>query len=1854
MKTITPKNVAKLLFFVLILLSQKLFSQCPTPPGNQSSFGAGSWIGYVYNAVNTSNPPTNAFTTTYRGYITQPEIFNLDLGTGALSGSNLCGTYTDQFSIRFKMTQNFPAGNYSFEVGGDDGYRLSFDGGATFPISNWNEHSYTSSTGTYYLSGNVNLVLEYFEQGGSSRISFSYANCTHPSTAPTAITGTNSICSGSSTTLTATGGTIAATGIYQWGTGTIGNNIISGQTGASITVSPTTNTTYWVRRVDPAPCASNTAGISQTVSVVNVSTAPTSISGITTICLGNSTTLTASGGSLGSNGTYEWGTGYTAGLNIIPGATSSTLTVNPTTTTGYWVRRVDSTPCSTSTTAAATTVNVNTPPGDQTTYGSNSWIGYVYSGLDASNPPSNIATATYRGYITQPEIFDYDLNNGSVSGGNLCGTYADQFFIRYKMTRNFTAGYYTFTVGGDDGYRLSLDGGATFLISNFVDHSYASSTSSTIYLNGNIDLVLEYYEQGTYSRLSFNYTSCTNFSTAPTGISTSTSLCYGSGGTTLTATGGYAAPGATYQWGTGNVVGVNPIAGVTYNGYYVNPATTTTYWVRRIDGAPCNLVTDGFVQTITVATRSTQPTNITPNTTICAGNNVTLTASGGTLGTNGVYEWGTGYNAGVNIISGQSGSSITVSPTSTTGYWVRRVDSAPCNIATGHITTTVTVNNTSTAPTGITGSTSLCYGSGGTTITAIGGSAASGATYQWGIGNVVGTNPIGGINYNGYYINPTTTTTYWVRRVDGSPCNQATAGYVFTVNVATRSTQPTNITPNTTICSGNSITLTASGATLGTNGVYEWGTGYSAGVNTISGQSGASITVSPNSTTGYWVRRVDSAPCNISTGHITTTITVNNASTAPTSITGAGAAACAGGSYTLTAIGGTAAAGSTYQWGTGNIVGTNTITGNGASITVSPTTTTTYWVRRYDPSCTSYTGGITTTVTITAPPGDPAIFGNNIWNVYGYSTADITLASTVYAGYYSVNTLNFDTQSGTNSWNSSASPSSSSGWSGCTVPVDNFTFVAKRKGFPCGTYTIAMQNWDDAAQFYLNGILIWSNGNWSGIGNYNLVIGSYSLDSTSEIEVRIREGAGAANLSFTLINTNVASTAPTAISGTVALCPGSNTTLTAFGGTLGTTGSYEWGTGSIVGTNPILGQTSSSINVSPTSDTTYWVRRIDSLCGNTTSGITQLVTITAPTVAGTISTTATTICRNTSPNAITLTGNTGNVVKWQYANDSGFTSGVTDIAVTSTTLSGTTIGNLSATRYFRAVVQNGSCTIAYTPSLGIIVPTAVTYNGSWSGTPSSTTPVIISSNLSLNNNLNVCSCQITNNAVVTVGANVSLIIHNDLSIASTASLIIENNGSLVQVSDTASDIGNVIFKRNTTPLKQYDYTYWSSPLLNQTLNQLGSPSLFYAFNPSINNWSSATSSTIMAAAKGYISRVPNNLNFSNPQILSVIFTGIPNNGVISTPIIKSTGTFNLIGNPYPSAIDIDAFLLDPANTGVVNGTIYLWTHNTAIANTIPGTDIYNYTRDDYAKYNITGGVKTAAAAVTGGSEPTGKIAAGQGFFIEANSSLGTGTYSATFRNNMRLVNNNDQFFRINPANSGNAPVSGAIQKNRVWLNISNTTGAYDETLVGYITGATNGFDNLYDGKTFPAGNVVSIYSLFDSGDYSIQGRALPFNPDDIVPLGITTTIGGDFSINLEKFDGLFHNQDVYLLDKSTGLYHNLKSGGYNFNITSGTYDDRFELRFTDGTSLGTANPVVTENNITIIRVAKHLEISADNISIDKIQLFDLLGKNLYHVKDINATEFKTSDLNIATQIIIAKITLDNGQVISKKVLFNKE
>jgi hypothetical protein len=530
-----------------------------------------------------------------------------------------------------------------------------------------------------------------------------------------------------------------------------------------------------------------------------------------------------------------------------------------------------------------------------------------------------------------------------------------------------------------------------------------------------------------------------------------------------------------------------------------------------------------------------------------------------------------------------------------------------------------------------------------------------------------------------------------------------------------------------------------------------------------------------------------------------------------------------------------------------------------------------------------------------------------------------------------------------------------------------------------------------------------------------------------------------------------------------------------------------------------------------------------------------------------------------------------------------------------------------------------------------------TWDGTaWSnGQPTSGTKAILDADYSTGTqgNLLGCKCQINTGKTLTIDPATYAIIESDLQ--SSGTIVVENTGSLVQRNDFAVNSGNLIVKRTTAPMKLYDYTYWSSPVGGQTLTNLSpqtSPDRYYAFNPTIGNWQFTLGSTVMAPGKGYIVRSPETFT-TTPTVYNGQFAGSNNNGFIQTPIAIGTSTWNLIGNPYASAIDASAFLGFSSNIGLISGTIYLWTHNTPLANNV-------YTINDYAVYNALGGVGTAAVNLgVNNTIPTGKIASGQGFFVQ-----GLASGNATFNNTMRVAGNNAEFFR----NQSVTTSESGLERNRIWLNLSNTQGAFKQTLVGYVQNATNDLDRDFDGTTLNAGNVINFYSLCQNQLLAIQGRALPFDENDSIPLGYSSTLAGQFSISLENFDGLFTGlSGIYLEDKQLNVIHNLKTTPYTFTTATGTFNSRFVLRFTNQT-LG--NTDFTEDVDWVVSVQNHqISLFSNRENIVSVTVYDLLGRSLLSAKDIYRTTYQTAPIR-SQQALIVKVAFENGVTETRKVV----
>ncbi|MDQ3192378.1 MAG: hypothetical protein M3Q58_12365, partial [Bacteroidota bacterium] len=726
-------------------------------------------------------------------------------------------------------------------------------------------------------------------------------------------------------------------------------------------------------------------------------------------------------------------------------------------------------------------------------------------------------------------------------------------------------------------------------------------------------------------------------STAPTSASASPATICPGGSSNLTVNGGSLGTGASWQWFSTSCGGISVGSGASIS---VTPAATTTYFVRA-EGT-CN--TSACVSvTVTVSSNSTAPTSATASAaTICSGNSSTLTVNGGSLGVGASWEW---YSASCGGTAVGSGSSVTVSPTATTTYFVRAVGA--CN-TTSCVSVTVTVDQNSTAPTSATASpTAICPG-GSSTLTVNGGSLGTGASWQWYSTSCGGTAVGSGATI---LVSPTTTTTYFVR-AEGTCNNTICQSVAVTVN--SLSTDPTSISASaTTICEGNSTTLTVNGGSTGTGANWEW---YSSTCGGSIVGSGASITVSPTTTTTYFVRAVGT--CNTS---LCTNITINveSNSVAATSANATPAILCNGNSTTLTLSGGSLGTAANWEWYSGSCGGTPV--GSGASVSISPTATTTYFVRAEGTCNNTICQSITVTVNTlstdpTAANATPLVIcdGNS-------STLTVTGGSLGTGA-------NWEWFSG-----SCAGTAVGTGTSISVSPTSTTTYFVRSEGTCnntlCEQVTVTVESLStdpisitesassvctgNSVTLTVNGGTLGTGADWewySGSCNGTPVGTGSSVTLTvtgnTTYFVNAVGSCNTTNCVQTTITTIPGTTLPTTLTpSTNPVCPGDVVTITMTGEALEAGANWAWYSGSCGGTSEGTGN---SLTVNPTITTTYFVRAEGGSCGNSACESIIVNVNTESTAVSSIDATSNSVCAGSSVTLDALGGTLGTGADYQW------------------------------------------------------------------------------------------------------------------------------------------------------------------------------------------------------------------------------------------------------------------------------------------------------------------------------------------------------------------------------------------------------------------------------------------------------------------------------------------------------------------------------------------------------------------------------------------------------------------------------
>lgn len=454
------------------------------------------------------------------------------------------------------------------------------------------------------------------------------------------------------------------------------------------------------------------------------------------------------------------------------------------------------------------------------------------------------------------------------------------------------------------------------------------------------------------------------------------------------------------------------------------------------------------------------------------------------------------------------------------------------------------------------------------------------------------------------------------------------------------------------------------------------------------------------------------------------------------------------------------------------------------------------------------------------------------------------------------------------------------------------------------------------------------------------------------------------------------------------------------------------------------------------------------------------------------------------------------------------------------------------------------------------------------------------------------SIQTSGTATLTGGIKVSGVVNvaSGATLVTNGGLTLENGASLMHGAGTpgagGSVTGNITVKRSGTTSSSV-YNMWSTPVLGGILP--GSNKYVYVpsqgthspldDNPGPDPGWSTNIGSVMTPGKGYISTNGGNASFVGP----------PNNGnkllgiASSLNPINSTNQgsrFNLVGNPYPSAINADNLI--SGNSSVIAGALYFWDDDLSGGG--------GYSSSDYAVWTGIGSVGG------GGNIPNGSIASCQGFFIEA-----LNNNNITFTNSMRSTNNT-QFFKTQ------APDNYF----KVYVGVEAAT-KFNEVLVAFVPDATEQRDVMYDAYKISALAELSLGAVQEGDDFAIV--AFPDNNlQRVVPLHLRITDDGPANMLLTRTENLGNNQ-VYLYDDLLNVMHNLTvDTAYACNLTVADAYDRFYLYF-NSTITGeeelysNIHSYVWDNTLFVTT-------SLSNHSNLQVAVYDMLGKEVYSKNNI--------------------------------------
>jgi hypothetical protein len=535
-------------------------------------------------------------------------------------------------------------------------------------------------------------------------------------------------------------------------------------------------------------------------------------------------------------------------------------------------------------------------------------------------------------------------------------------------------------------------------------------------------------------------------------------------------------------------------------------------------------------------------------------------------------------------------------------------------------------------------------------------------------------------------------------------------------------------------------------------------------------------------------------------------------------------------------------------------------------------------------------------------------------------------------------------------------------------------------------------------------------------------------------------------------------------------------------------------------------------------------------------------------------------------------------------------------------------------------------------------------------------------------------------------------VNQDVNLQSNGAIYLRNESQLLQgTTGTSTNRGQgvlSVYQEGTSD--NFDYNYWCSPVGNASssvgnesfgIGMISRPTSTTASTPAIltsdldgianpltisNYWiwkflSSSTysqwfyvgSSNSVAAGEGFTMKGTSGTdattvdgtqnNTGSAQRYD--FRGKPNDGTI--PVNVANNNFTLTGNPYPSALHVNAFLLESSNSAC-NRIAYYWEQNKAtnshfLINYQGGYGTFSpvsllsngvYVPATFNTYNPDGSLNTVGAS--SGLVIERKYAPiGQGFMVR-----GASNGSVSLMNSHRVFYRESeplsQFERnANSQYNSTSEYNGGEAVPHIRFNVTYNDLFTAQMALILVPQATDGIDGGIDALS-PNDSALpnDAYFFLENDRYIIQG--VDFDVTKRIPVGVKSTDNTTFKFEASMVINFDETQMIYLFDKETNTYHDIKNDSFVITLPTGVYNDRFEITFQNqllGIEENTNTSLYVFQNNTI----KMLTISnPKQLDLTSVVLYDINGKQVFNETNLgsNSTyQFSTSRLSDAVYLV---------------------